>query len=58
MFSLEELFCPIDDFCLSFEPNWKKQLIQSRFYGDKGYISNCHFSKKPSIAIDRLALSA
>ena len=29
MFSLEELFCPIDDFCLSFEPNWKKQLIQS-----------------------------
>ena len=29
MFILEELFCPIDDFCLLFEPSWRKQLIQS-----------------------------
>ena len=29
MFILEELFCPIDDFCMSFEPSWRKQLIQS-----------------------------
>lgn len=29
MYSLEELFCPIDDFCLNFEPNWRKQLIAS-----------------------------
>ena len=27
MYSLEELFCPIDDFCLKFEPAWRKQLI-------------------------------
>lgn len=29
MYSLEELFCPIDDFCLNFEPVWRKQLISS-----------------------------
>lgn len=29
MFILEELFCPIDDFCLNFEPAWRKQLIQN-----------------------------
>ena len=29
MYSLEELFCPIDDFCLKFEPAWRKQLIAS-----------------------------
>ena len=45
MYSLEELFCPIDDFCLKFEPmlyehptisdcgtnrvRWRKQLIAS-----------------------------
>ena len=27
MYSLEELFCPIDDFCLGFEPAWRKQLM-------------------------------
>lgn len=27
MYSLEELFSPIDDFCLDFEIVWKKQLI-------------------------------
>ncbi len=29
MFILEELFCLVDDFCLGFEPNWRKQLIES-----------------------------
>ncbi len=27
MFSLEELFCSVDDFCLDFEPGWKQQLL-------------------------------
>ena len=27
MFSLEELFCSVDDFCARFEPGWKQQLI-------------------------------
>lgn len=27
MFSLEELFCSVDDFCARFEPDWKKQLL-------------------------------
>lgn len=27
MFSLEELFCAVDDFCQTFEPLWKKQLL-------------------------------
>jgi hypothetical protein len=27
MFSLEELFCSIDDFCQKFEPQWYKQLL-------------------------------
>lgn len=27
MFSLEELFCSVDDFCQSFEPSWKQQLL-------------------------------
>jgi hypothetical protein len=27
MFSLEELFCSVDDFCESFEPQWKQQLL-------------------------------
>ena len=29
MYSLEELFCPIDDFCLEFEPAWRRQLVSS-----------------------------
>ncbi|CAA9397313.1 Mobile element protein [uncultured Leptolyngbya sp.] len=29
MFSLEELFCSVDDFCRSFEPQWKQQLLGS-----------------------------
>ena len=29
MFILEELFCPIDDFCHNFEPGWKNHLIKS-----------------------------
>ena len=28
MFSLDELFCAIDDFCLDFEPTWNRQLLQ------------------------------
>jgi len=27
MFSLEELFCAVDDFCQTFEPLWQKQLL-------------------------------
>lgn len=27
MFSLEDLFCHVDDFCQSFEPLWQRQLI-------------------------------
>lgn len=27
MISLEELFCSVDDFCQSFEPQWKQQLV-------------------------------
>ena len=29
MYSLEELFCPIDDFGALFEPAWHKQLVSS-----------------------------
>lgn len=29
MFILEELFCSIDDFCLHFEPSWRKQRLQN-----------------------------
>jgi hypothetical protein len=27
MISLEDLFCSVDDFCQSFEPQWKQQLL-------------------------------
>ncbi len=27
MFSLEELFCSVDDFCSNFELGWKQQLL-------------------------------
>lgn len=27
MFSLEELFCRVDDFCQAFEPQWERQLL-------------------------------
>ena len=27
MFSLEELFCHVDDFCQAFEPGWERQLL-------------------------------
>ncbi len=27
MFSLEELFCCVDDFCQTFEPQWEGQLL-------------------------------
>jgi hypothetical protein len=27
MLSLEDLFCSVDDFCQTFEPQWKKQLL-------------------------------
>lgn len=27
MFSLEELFCSVDDFCPAFEPQWERQLL-------------------------------
>lgn len=29
MFSLEDLLCTVDDFCESFEPRWKQQLLGS-----------------------------
>jgi hypothetical protein len=29
MFSLEDLFCSVDDFCKCFEPRWKQQLLGS-----------------------------
>lgn len=29
MFSLEELFCRVDDFCQRFEPTWQRQLLSS-----------------------------
>ncbi|MBD1822990.1 IS982 family transposase [Cyanobacteria bacterium FACHB-DQ100] len=29
MLSLEDLFCSVDDFCNSFEPRWKQQLLGS-----------------------------
>jgi len=27
MFSLEDLFCSVDDFCQGFESHWKQQLL-------------------------------
>ena len=27
MFSLDALFCDVDDFCLHFEPEWQKRLL-------------------------------
>ena len=27
MFSLDSLFCDVDDFCLAFEPEWRKKLL-------------------------------
>ena len=27
MFTLEELFCSVDDFCQTFEPQWERQLL-------------------------------
>lgn len=30
MFSLEELFCAVDDFCQTFEPLWKRQLLSQK----------------------------
>ena len=27
MFSLDALFCDVDDFCLIFEPEWQKKLL-------------------------------
>lgn len=29
--SLEELFCSVDDFCKTFEPQWKQQLLGAGF---------------------------
>lgn len=29
MFSLEELFCTVDDFCQAFEPSWRKRLLEA-----------------------------
>ena len=29
MFILDELFCSVDGFCLIFEPNWNKQLLEN-----------------------------
>ena len=29
MYSLEELFCSIDDFCALFEPAWRRQLLEN-----------------------------
>lgn len=30
MFSLEDLFCLVDDFCCAFEPQWQQQLLADR----------------------------
>ncbi len=27
MFSSDSLFCDVDDFCLAFEPEWRKKLL-------------------------------
>ena len=32
MLSLEEVFCAVDDFCQTFEPQWKRQLLGSRLH--------------------------
>lgn len=29
MFSLEELFCAVDDFCQAFEPQWRQRLLKA-----------------------------
>jgi hypothetical protein len=29
MFSLDALFCDVDDFCQSFEPQWKMKLLNN-----------------------------
>jgi hypothetical protein len=31
MFSLEALFCSVDDFCQRFEPVWQQQLLSSAY---------------------------
>ncbi len=30
MFSLEALFCDVDDFCIAFEPQWRNSLLNHR----------------------------
>jgi hypothetical protein len=32
MFSLEDLFCHIDDFCQQFDPWWKRRLLDGGAY--------------------------
>jgi hypothetical protein len=29
MYRLEELFCRVDDFCQTFQPQWQKQLLSN-----------------------------
>lgn len=41
MFTLEELFCCVDDFCQSFEPQWERQLLGNRLQKRKRDRSLC-----------------
>jgi hypothetical protein len=41
MFSLEELFCCVDDFCQTFEPLWERQLLSNGLQRRKRLRSLC-----------------
>jgi hypothetical protein len=41
MFSLEEVFCAVDDFCQSFEPLWERQLLKNGLQRRKRLRSLC-----------------
>lgn len=41
MFSLEELFCSVDDFCQTFEPQWERQLLGNGLQRRKRSSSLC-----------------
>ena len=41
MFSLEELFCCVDDFCQAFEPQWERQLLRNGLQRRKRSRSLC-----------------
>lgn len=41
MYSLEELFCSVDDFCQTFEPQWERQLLGNGLHQRKRERSLC-----------------